>query len=125
MRRFLTFMGVALFGCALLPSMAQAQPIVIPQGRLYTTPPTIVVVPPPATYYVTPGPPTVTAYSSRYGTTLSFYPSPNVYAVPAPITYAAPTTVLVQPSGHYQAHTTYGHGILRPRGYSTQLIYRP
>ncbi len=124
MRRFPTFMAVALLGCVLLPSGAQAQPIVIPNGRLYTTPPTVVVLPPPPTYYVTPGPPTVTAYSSKYGTTLSFYPSTTVYAVPA-VTYAAPTTVLVQPSSHYEARTTYGRGILRPRGYTTQLIYRP
>ncbi len=125
MRRSLTFVSMALLGCA-LPSLAQAQTIVIPNGRVYAPPPSVIVVPPPPTYYMTPAPPSVTTYSSPYGTTYSYYPSTTVYAYPAPIvTYAAPTTVYLQPSGHYEAHTTYGYGIFRPRGYYSETYYRP
>ena len=126
MRRFLALVGTALVGYALLPSLAHAQAVIIPNGRIYTAPPPVVVVQPATTYYVTPAPPTITTYSNRYGTTYSFYPSTTTYAVPAPVvTYAPPPSVIVPAAGYYEARTTYGYGILRPRGYSTQVYYHP
>lgn len=130
MQRALTFMSLALlFG--VLPSLAQAQTVIIPNGRVYAPPP--VLVAPSTAYYVSPGVPSVTTYSAPFGTTYSYYPSTTVYSAPAPVvsysapivTYAAPAPVYIQPSGYYEARTTYGYGIFRPRGYTTQVYYRP
>lgn len=134
MRRFVSLLGLALLGSALLPAFAHAQVVYVQPGRVYAAP--IVIVPPPTTtYYAAPS---ITTYSSS--ATYSYYPSGTVvtqsYASPsgtvvysassAPtiVTYSAPA-VLAPPVGVITTRTGYGYGIFRPRGYYTESYYTP
>ena len=127
MRRFLTLLGVALLGCALLPALAQAQ---IYQAQ-YGPPPIIYGPPVVSSYYVAPSipvygapvtysyyPPTARVYSYYPPAPVVTYSAPPVYTYSAPVTYAAPGGVI-------QTRTYYGYGIFRPRGYYTESRYYP
>ena len=119
MRRFMTVLGVALLGYALLPTPAQAQVVYVQPGRVYAPP--IVVVSPPPVYYV-PAP--VTTYNSSV--TYSYYPpATTVYSAPAVVTYSAPATYVVPITGVITTRTSYGYGVFRPRGYYTESYYTP
>jgi len=123
MRRFMTLLGVALLGCALLPAAAQAQVVYVQPPRTYVAP--VVVTQPvvPAYYYSAPS---ITTYSSP--ATYSYYPpATTVYSYsspPAVVTYSAPVTV-VPAAGVITTRTYYGYGIFRPRGYYTESYYTP
>ncbi|MBM3993475.1 MAG: hypothetical protein FJ303_04900 [Planctomycetes bacterium] len=131
MRRFAMFLGLALSAYAILPSVTQAQVIVV-QPRPYVAP--IIVGPPVTSYYVAPP---VAAYSSS--ATYSYYPAPTTvytysapsapavvtYSSPAIVTYAAPAAMVVPAAGVITTRTYYGYGILRPRGYYSQSYYTP
>lgn len=122
MQRFMTVLGVALLGYALLPTVAQAQVVYVQPGRVYA-PPIIVASPPPVVYY-TPSAPAVTTYNSSV--TYSYYPpATTVYSAPAVVTYSAPSTVVVPVTGVITTRTSYGYGIFRPRGYYTESYYTP
>lgn len=123
MRRFMTFLGVALIGFAALPALAQAQVIVVQPGRSYF-PPVIVSQPVVTSYYYAP----LVAPSVTYSASYSYYAGPPVLtyaAPPAVVTYYAPAPVYVPAPGYYETRTYYGYGILRPRGYYTETYYRP
>ncbi|MBI3822141.1 MAG: hypothetical protein HY289_05605 [Planctomycetes bacterium] len=125
MRRFMTVLGAALIGFAVLPAVVQAQVIYVQPARVYAPP---IIVVPQATYYAAPS---VTTFSA--GATYSYYPSgttvfaPSVGAPSTVVTYsvgAAP--VYVAPvAGVITTRTSYGYGILRPRGYYTETYYTP
>ncbi len=120
MRRFVGLLGLAVFGFTALPSLAQAQVIYVQPARYYAPP----VVVAPSYYYAPPVVPAAVTYSSSY----SYYGGPPVmtYSAPAPVvTYSAPAPVYYSPPGYYESRTTYGFGIFRPRGYSTQTYYWP
>ena len=128
MRRFLTLLGLALLGYALLPAIAQAQVIYVQPAQY--SPPVIVTPPVVSSYYVAPS---VTTYSapatySYYAPAPTYYtysaPAPTYYSYsPAPVvTYAAPVAV---PSGVITTRTYYGYGIFRPRGYYSESYYTP
>jgi hypothetical protein len=131
MRRFMTLLGVALLGCALLPAAAQAQVVYVQPARTYVAP--VVVTQPvvPAYYYSAPS---ITTYSSPATytyyppATYSYYPpATTVYSYsgsPAVVTYSAPATV-VPAAGVVTTRTYYGYGIFRPRGYYTESFYTP
>src|SRR5206468_4037141 len=108
MRRFMTILGIALVGYALLPSAAQAQVIYVQPGRTYVAP--IVVAQPvvPSYYYA----PSVTTYSSS--ASYSYYPSAVTYSYSAPavVTYSAP--VVMAPAGVITTRSYYGYGVFRP-----------
>jgi hypothetical protein len=122
MRRFMTLLGVALVGYALLPTVAQAQVIYV-QPRPYTVfAPQVVPV-----YY---GAPSITTYSSP--ATYSYYqPATTVYSYAAPVptySYSAPApyyTYSAPAAGVYTTRTSYGYGIFRPRGYYNESYYTP
>ena len=123
MRRFMSLLGVALLGCALLPATVQAQVVYVQPARPYVAP--VVVTQPvvPAYYYSAPS---ITTYSSP--ATYSYYPpATTVYSYsspPAVVTYSAPVTV-VPATGVITTRTYYGYGIFRPRGYYTESYYTP
>ncbi len=123
MRRFMTVLGIALLGYALLPTAAQAQVIYVQPARVYAPP--VVVLSPPPVYYAAPP---VTTYSSSV--TYSYYPRTTtvVSSSPAPIivnSSSAPATLVVPATGVITTRTSYGYGILRPRGYYTESFYTP
>jgi hypothetical protein len=122
MRRFMTILGVALLGYALLPSAAQAQVIVVQSPRTYSAP--IIVGQPVQVYYAAPS---VTTFQPNV--TYSYYPSTtttfSVGAAPSVVTFSAPATVMVPASGVITTRTSYGYGIFRPRGYYTESYYTP
>jgi len=138
MKRIAVLLGAALVGFALLPNLAQAQVIVVQNGRTYAPP---VIFNPPivsSSYYVAPS---VATYSSAPTTTYSYYPSPSVitYSAPPVVTYSAPPIVtysappvytysapvaVVRPSV-VETRSYYGFGILRPRGYYTETRVYP
>jgi hypothetical protein len=120
MRRFMTLLGIALLGYALLPTAVQAQVIYVNPGRTYVAP--IVVAPPVVqSYYYSPS---ITTYSSS--ATYSYYPPTTVYSYssPAVVTYSSPPTVIA-PAGVITTRSYYGFGIFRPRGYYTESYYTP
>ena len=119
MRRFMTVLGIALLGYALLPTAVQAQVIYVNPGRTYVAP--IVVAPPVVQSYY---PPSITTYSSS--ATYSYYPPTTVYSYSAPavVTNSSPPTV-VAPAGVITTRSYYGFGIFRPRGYYTESHYTP
>ncbi len=125
MQRFLTIAALALLAAGWLTVSANAQTVVY-TGRPYLP---VVVVPPTPAYYVAPStsynvtPATVT-YSSSY----SYYPpvvpqAVVTYSAPPVVTYAAPA-VVVRPAV-VETRTSYSFGILRPRGYYTQVRVLP
>jgi hypothetical protein len=124
MRRFVATVFAALAGAALLPALAQAQVIV--QSPAYVVP--SVYVQPTTSYYVAPSISTYSAYTPSYSyyypSTTAVYAAPTVtYAAPVVSTYAAPAAVVYPSPGYYDVRTSYGYGVFRPRGYSTQVYY--
>ena len=113
MRRFMTFLGLALLGFAVVPTLAHAQVIYVQPARVYA-PPVIISQPAVTSYYYAPAPPPV-VYSSSY------YSAPPVvtYSAPPVMTYSAPAP------GYYETRSYYGFGIFRPRGWTTETYYRP
>ena len=147
MRRIMVLLGVALLGYALLPAVAQAQVIyvqprpyivaqpvvpsyyVAPSVTTYSAPATYSYYPPATTVYSYSAPaPTYYSYSAPAPTYYSYSaPAPAYYSYSAPptvVTYAAPAAV-VAPAGVYTTRTSYGYGIFRPRGYTTESYYTP
>ena len=137
MRRIMVLLGVALLGYALLPAVAQAQVIYVqprpyivaqPVVQSYYYAPSVTTYSAPATYSYYPPATTVYSYSAPAPTYYSYSaPAPTYYsysAPPAVVTYSAPVAVIA-PAGVYTTRTSYGYGILRPRGYYTESYYTP
>jgi len=123
MRRFWTFLGLALIGFAVLPTLAQAQVIYVQPARVYAPP--VYVNPPVVTsYYYAPS---IAQPSVVYPSTYSYYSAPPVvsYSAPPVVTYSAPNVVYAPAPGYYETRTYYGYGIFRPRGYYSETYYRP
>ncbi|MSU79953.1 MAG: hypothetical protein EXS16_17915 [Gemmataceae bacterium] len=120
MQRFLMIAALALLTASWASSAADAQTVVY-IGRPYI--PVIVLPPPTTTYYVAPATTTVT-YSSSY----SYYPpvvpqTVVTYSAPVLVHYAVPAVVVVPTV--VETRTTYSFGVLRPRGYYTEVRVRP